>query len=64
MAVPNSFDGTGHVLEPASTFQSPGALRGIRAIGPGAIGPGPTTAPSLGAFGAESPAQYRARGPR
>jgi hypothetical protein len=62
MAVPTSFDWTGQVFDPASTFQRPGALRGIRAIGLRTVFPGPGTAPSLGEFGAKSPVHGRARG--
>jgi crotonobetainyl-CoA:carnitine CoA-transferase CaiB-like acyl-CoA transferase len=75
MAVPNSFDWTGQVLDPADTFQKPGALRGVRVIDLGTNVPTPSTASCLGGFGAEvtkaelpgaaqPPAHHRARAPR
>ncbi len=53
MAVPNYFDWTQRLFDPAGAFQKPEALRGIRVIDLGTIFLGPSTASYLGEFGAE-----------
>ncbi len=53
MAVPDYFDWTQQLFDPAKAFRKPEALRGIRVIDLGTIFLGPSTTSYLAEFGAE-----------